>query len=227
MSNYKDLTGMKFGRLTVIRRHGTKIEGNAHRATWLCICDCGNFHIVDTKNLTCGLTRSCGCFHNEVSSNTCIKVHTKHGLTFDKSRRALYNVWRSIKQRCFNPNGHEYHRYGGRGITICDEWKDNPVAFVDWCLSHGYKKGLEIDRIDNDGNYEPVNCQFISKTENIKKNAKHKITVDGVTLSANEWSSKIGYAHGSISRILKREGMDFTINRIRERLKLMEERRTA
>ena len=225
MSNYKDLTGMKFGRLIVIRRYGTKIYGRTYRATWLCRCDCGKTHVVDTRNLTCGLTKSCGCLNLEVFNTNLTNRIPKHGYCSTKKQKNaqtdLYHVWLSIKQRCFNTNQKEYHRYGGRGITICDEWKNNPVAFVDWCLSHGYKKGLEIDRIDNDGNYEPGNCQFISKAENIKKNAKHKITVDGVTLSANEWSSKIGYGHSSISRILKREGMDFAINRIRERLKLM------
>lgn len=104
----------------------------------------------------------------------------------------LYNKWCSMKERCSNPHNKRYSRYGGRGIKVCDEWLDF-AKFRDWCLSNGYSQGLTIDRINNDGNYEPSNCRFISTSEqNRNYSRNHKITHNGKTLCIADWEKETG-----------------------------------
>lgn len=220
MGNKKDLSGIKFGRLTVIERCGIKKEGNAYRYVWRCLCDCGGTKEVTTKDLTRGLVRSCGCLHRENSSKICKKVRTKHGLTFGSEiEKRLYNIWKGIRMRCYGKTSEAYKNYGGRGISMCKEWKDDPECFVRWCLGNGYVEGLDIDRIDVNGNYEPGNCRFITRGENAKnRRCVHHITVDGEIHTCSEWGRIIGYSHSSVSRILRREGEDKTISIIRKRI---------
>lgn len=97
------------------------------------------------------------------------KAKYKHGEAIKGKVTKLHKVWTGMKSRCFNPKHKDYKNYGGRGITVCDSWKNSYIAFRDWSLKNGYKKELTIDRINNDGNYEPSNCQFITRTKNTKK----------------------------------------------------------
>ena len=158
----KDLTGLHFGRLTVLER----VENDKHRkARWLCVCDCGEKTVVVGSDLQKGNTQSCGCFHKESVAKILAKINESHG----ESRTRLYQTWGMMKQRCYNPKSQIYHRYGGRGITVCDEWRNDFEAFREWALSHGYAEGLTIDRIDVDGNYCPENCQWLTRSENTKK----------------------------------------------------------
>lgn len=147
-----DLKGQKYGRLTVLKRMGTK-HGSI---LWGCQCDCGNKTLATTRDLRNGNKRSCGCIHSEQlrERNT---ASAKHGFS-DKER--LYNIWHSMKQRCLYENGKDYPRYGGRGITVCKEWENDYPAFRSWALSHGYDDSLSIDRINVNGNYEPSNCRW-------------------------------------------------------------------
>lgn len=215
MIDMKNLVGLKFGRLLVVERHGSRKYKNCSRALWKCKCECGNTCLVETKNLTTGNTRSCGCLYKEVNK---ISKYKKHGYCSEK--HPLYLVWKSIKQRCNNPKNHEYNVYGGKGIKICDNWERNPDEFIKWALSNGYKCGLEIDRIDNNKGYSEDNCQFITKSENVKKkDSTLFITVDGITKTASEWNNVIGYSHSSIQRIYKRKGKDFAIDRIKNLIK--------
>ena len=139
-----DLTGQRFGRLLVLERAETVTE---HRTVYKCLCDCGNEVIVRSDSLTSGRTQSCGCLQKE-------KV-TIHGET----NTPLYNVWYDMRRRCNYENDANYERYGGRGITVCDEWNDDYVPFRNWALDNGYEQGLSIDRIDNNLGYYPDNCQ--------------------------------------------------------------------
>jgi len=146
---FYDLTGRRFGMLEAIRRD----ENIKEKVSWVCKCDCGKFTSSTTGNLLRGKSASCGC------------VRTKHN---GKGTR-LYRIWTGIKTRCLNPNDHAWDRYGGRGISICEEWKDNFGAFQDWAFSHGYDNTLTIDRKENDKGYFPDNCRWITRSENSKK----------------------------------------------------------
>lgn len=154
-----NLENKKFERLTVIRLSG-KTNKCGH-LIWLCLCDCGNYTEVSSSKLKRGHTRSCGCLQKEIAK----KTFFKHG---GKGTR-LFKLWIGIKQRCYNSKMTGYEYYGGRGIKVCDEWKDNFSAFRFWAILNGYQYGLTIDRINNDGNYEPENCQWLTRSENTKK----------------------------------------------------------
>lgn len=153
----EDLSGQKFGKLTVIKLDHVSDGGNKQ---YLCQCDCGNVDIVDSGNLKRGLAKSCGC--------TRLK-HIPRRITHGYSGTRLYNVWSGMKERCFNKNNKRYKDYGGRGITICPEWLyfEN---FRDWALKTGYDENAErgectIERKDVNGNYEPNNCCWITNQE--------------------------------------------------------------
>lgn len=150
MGKLIDLTGQKFGRLTVIKR--TDEIATNKSAKWHCVCDCGNECIKSSTSLRKFPKSSCGCWKAEITS----KLFKK----YDIKNRKLYEIWKGIKARCFNINSKDYHNYGGRGITLCDEWLDYNV-FQKWAIEHGYIEGLTIERIDVNGNYCAGNCCWI------------------------------------------------------------------
>ena len=166
-----EMAGRIFGRWTVIERVGSD---KYNKPLWLCECECGNRKEVNGASLRRGDSRSCGCILKE--------MFTKHGMY--KTR--LNKTYRGLKQRCYNPNNTRYSYYGGRGIKMCDEWlgKNGPINFMDWALANGYTDDLSIDRIDNEGNYEPSNCKW-STQETQCRNRRVRITnktgVSGVT----------------------------------------------
>lgn len=162
-----DLTGQRFGHL-IVEGDAEKLPGNKNRR-FLCRCDCGCKIIVFYSNLRSGNTKSCGCEKGEWM--------LQHGKTRRRSgerKPRLYSIWDNMKQRCYNPHNTSYPYYGGRGIKVCHEWVTSFEAFYVWAISHGYNDDLTIDRIDNDGNYEPSNCQWISLSANIQKEKKKK-----------------------------------------------------
>ena len=152
----KDLSGQRFGRLVVVER----VANRGTLAMWRCICDCGKETTVYATNLRRGFTKSCGCYRRECELKRVEEQVKTHGET--KTR--LYRIWGGIRTRCFNPNYHSYERYGGRGIKVCEEWRDF-VVFRDWAMANGYRDDLSIDRIDNDGDYEPSNCRWATMKE--------------------------------------------------------------
>ena len=156
MGKFIDLTGERFGRLIVVAR----AENKKKRTAWLCRCDCGDEKAIRADDLKRGKTVSCGCFHDESAR----AVNTTHGLRKDP----LYDVLVKMKDRCYNQNANQYCDYGGRGISVCDEWmgENGFVNFYRWAVSHGYERGLCIDRINNDAGYSKNNCRFVTHREN-------------------------------------------------------------
>lgn len=166
-----DITDEEYGRLTVLKHVGFEKYG---QSLWECQCSCGNIKVIHKKSLTSGATQSCGCLRSERTRER----STKHGMITHTKRTKLYDVWVSMKQRCNNPKNKFYHRYGGRGIKVCDEWTDDYKLFYDWSTTNGYYEGLHIDRIDNDKGYLPSNCRWITNEENQKnktQNNQHTI----------------------------------------------------
>ena len=178
-----DLTGKKFGRLKVLRFAFVK-----DCAYWECICDCGNVVNVRGCCLTTGHTQSCGCLQKEKAAKNNINNNVTHGMT--KTR--IYKRWTGIKNRCQNPHSKDYKNYGGRGISVCDEWQEF-IPFYDWAVSNGYRDDLTIDRIDVNGNYEPSNCRWVTtKEQNGNKSDTHHISYKGETLTIPLWCEKFG-----------------------------------
>lgn len=168
MPPLENLIGQKFGRLLVIESAPPMIYSNGRkRIAWRCLCDCGNTCTVVAFSLKNGGTQSCGCAKVEMIK----RVYTKHDGTHDR----LYNVWSSMKKRCYNPKDKEFHNYGGRGIIVCDEWLNDYSSFKRFAMLNGYdpnaKRGKStLDRIDVDGNYCPENCRFVDmKIQNNNK----------------------------------------------------------
>lgn len=183
MKKIVNIVGQKFGRLTVIERVEDSKRGNSR---WKCRCDCGNETIVLGYHLTSGNTKSCGCYQKEKAS----KCHSTHGIPIS---HPIYCSWHNLKARCLNENDPDYGRYGGRGITISDEWKDNFMAFYTWAITHGWQEGLTIDRIDNNGNYCRENCRWVDMTtQNNNKVNNVWLEFNGEKHTLPEWARTIG-----------------------------------
>lgn len=182
-----------YGQLTIIGDKGI-VNGNRHVQVR---CDCGNESETRLAYLRSGNKKSCGCMWRKVIKER----NTKHG----DSNSLLYRVYSGMKERCFSKNHKSYRNYGGRGITVCEEWKDSYDSFKDWALSNGYKEKLTLDRVDNNGNYSPENCRWTTYSEqNRNTRTTVKITVDGETKSLSDWCeiNGINYntAHTRIAR---------------------------
>lgn len=145
----KEIQGLKFGRLTVLRKLP---ERRYKKVMWECICECGKIVVAATGHLTSGHTKSCGCYVKDRN----IEIHTTHGETHTR----LYSIWLSMKNRCNNPKNKAYFYYGGKGVSVCEEWENSFESFRDWAKGNGYKSDLTLDRINPDGNYEPSNCRW-------------------------------------------------------------------
>lgn len=192
-----DMIGKRFGRLTVVRRDEDIEPG---RPCFLCRCDCGNERVVRGVLLRKGITRSCGCIKKE-RAKAMAEAHVTHG----KTNTRLYRIWFSMKCRCHKPSAPDYDRYGGRGITVCEEWRNSFQAFYEWSMSNGYGDDLTIDRIDNEKGYSPTNCRWANKeTQNNNTRRNFYITYDGETLTISQWAKKLGIKKNTLySRLTK------------------------
>lgn len=182
MPTFIDMTGQRIGRLTVIRRNGRK----GHNTGWLCRCDCGKEITVAGQYLRNGQTMCADCKNKN-------ERFWKHGM----SKTRLFNIWGHMKNRCNQPKCDNYENYGGRGITVCDEWNNDFNAFAEWAYANGYDESLTIDRIDVNGNYEPSNCRWATKKQqaNNMRKTHYVETPDGVmTISEAAEKYNLTYA---------------------------------
>lgn len=174
-----DLTGQRFGLLTVIGLKDTETR----KTYWVCQCECGNVKTVRSDSLLSGAIKSCGCLKKAQDKVNLVKNH-KHKM----SGTRIYLEWQGMKGRCCNPHDPRYERWGGRGITVCDEWKNSFEAFYEWAVANGYHDDLTIDRIDNDGNYGPDNCRWATPREQSRNRSSNiKITIGNSTRTFAEW----------------------------------------
>ena len=180
-----DMTGLKFGRLKVLR----EVSRDTRGSSWECQCDCGNITITQGSALRSGHTTSCGCFIRDSLRERAVI----HGKSHDR----LYQTWADMKTRCNNPNHKSYLHYGGRGITYASEWNDFQV-FYDFATTHGYDDSLTIDRIDVNKGYFPDNVKFVSLQEQTrnKRNSIH-LTYQGETKTLGEWAAQFGVNRGA------------------------------
>ena len=184
-----DLFGQRFGRLTVTREGERTSSG---RVRWHCVCDCGNELDVYGPSLKSGNTKSCGCYHSEKARDRLMT----HGFGSRTNRPRIYSIWCAMKNRCYRPVHKEFSRYGGRGITVCEEWKEDFLSFKRWADASGYSDDLEIDRIDNDKGYSPQNCQWVTRKENSNNRSKTlRIYFRGTKRTISEISEMTGLSY--------------------------------
>lgn len=192
----ENLSNQKFNKLTAIEFAFKK----DNKRFWRCICECGNQTFVNVYNLKHNKVRSCGCQKRE----NLIMRSTKHSMRNTK----IYNVWKGIKSRCYNKNSKAFINYGKRGISMCSEWKNDFTIFYNWSIENGYHEGLTIDRIDNNGNYEPANCRWVDRLtqNNNTRSTKHYI-YKGQDYTLSDLSLKFKINRNTLKSKLRR-GVD-------------------
>lgn len=197
MGAFIDLTGQKFGRLTVVKR----IENKGKSTMWECLCTCGNVTNVSAGNLRKGHTQSCGCLWNDS-----VPGSNKFDCIYDSSSR-LYKIWTHMKERCLKPYSNDYKHYGARGISICGEWENSFEDFADWAIQNGYNDSLTIDRIDVNGNYTPENCRWVNmKVQENNKTDNRVLEFRGVSKTMSQWSDYTGISVATIYARLNKLG---------------------
>ena len=171
-----DMTGERYGKLVVIGRN--PINNKQNKPLWLCQCDCGSITTVTRRRLINGMTKSCGCYRKEQAK----EQHTTHGMKHTR----LYRIWAGMKDRCLNPNSKYWDKYGGRGISVCNDWSNDFVKFHDWALANGYQEDLTLDRVDNDKGYSPGNCRwttYLVQENNRGNNIRYIVNGESVTIT--------------------------------------------
>lgn len=178
-----DLTGKTFGLLTVINRAENDINS---KSMWCCKCDCGNEKIISGNSLSRGNSTSCGCFK--------LKLHTTHGM----SKSNIYKVFTGMLQRCNNKKHKNYKDYGARGISVCKDWLTFE-SFYKWSMENGYRENITLDRVDNNGNYSPSNCKWVTMAQqSLNKRSSFYITFNGKTQTLKEWCNELNIPYPQI-----------------------------
>lgn len=197
MGKAKDLTGCRYGMLTVIGFAGRSSSGNAR---WFCLCDCGKETVVQASALRSGLTNSCGCLRRKVAS----ELHKTHEQRFTR----LYAIWSNMKRRCQNRNNPSYKWYGAIGTTVCEEWRDFE-PFYKWAMANGYRDDFTIDRIDNSKGYSPDNCRWATaKEQSNNKRNNCLIEYNGKTQTISQWAEEYGLMYATLRDRLNRYHWD-------------------
>ena len=186
-----NIIGKRFGRLVVLSYSHNK----GYTRYFLCQCDCGNQTTAAKNALTTGKQISCGCARRE-------RLGKMNKLPDGYNR--LGKIFRAMKKRCYDPSSNRYHRYGARGIKICDEWLSDVNVFREWAVNNGYKDGLTIDRIDNDGDYSPTNCRWVTREEQQNNTSRSVlITYNDKTQSMAQWARELDMPTSTLFNRLK------------------------
>lgn len=191
MAKTFNLVGQRFGRLLVLE----SVRIRPRKIHWRCACDCGNTSTVWTAKLRNGNTQSCGCMRDEMAS--------ERKRTHAMSKSPEYRIWQSMKDRCGNPTSGGYRRYGGRGIKVCERWLESFENFFSDMGKRPTRKH-SINRINNDGNYDPDNCEWATGREQSRNTSRNRfLEMDGTRLTVADWSLKTGIRSGTIGARLK------------------------
>jgi hypothetical protein len=193
MTKLNDVTGKRFGRLKAVSFERV-VYANRPQVIWTCVCDCGNTIRSASAALVRGNPKSCGCWNSEDTANR----NRTHG----KRHTKTYNTWAGMLSRCRNPKARNYPDYGGRGITVCGRWQGSN-GFINFLADMGESPfpGAQVDRKDNDGNYEPGNCKWSDRIEQgTRKRNNVFLTLNGRTLTAAQWSRELGISYSVIQR---------------------------
>lgn len=192
------MVGKVYKRLTILER-----VGKLRPTKVIAKCECGIIKEYFLGNISQGKTNSCGCFQKQRMR----EVKTiKHGYAY----HPLQHVWQGMKERCYNEKCKVYHSYGGRGIIMCAEWRNSIGAFCEWGMINGYAKGLELDRENNNGNYEPSNCRFITPAQNSRNRRSNIwITYNNKTMILKDWATELGINYKSLHKKMKYKGKTF------------------
>lgn len=207
-SRVEDVTGRKFGRLTAIRKTETKNR----QAMWECVCDCGNVGSYSLSKMKKGNTKSCGCYFKdkmkEFHEDSDHSYLIKHGHSTKKKQTDTYKVWAGIRTRCVNPNDTAYQNYGGRGITICERWKDSYENFLE-DMGERPGKDYSIDRIDNEQGYSPENCKWATRKEQ-HRNTRRNVWIEfnGEKKVMADWADEYGIKRQTLKHRLAVLGWD-------------------
>lgn len=174
-----DISNVRFGKLTALRRSDQVRKGSV---LWDCACDCGNYLVVAATKLSSGHTTSCGCYR----AANLLAIRTKHG----RAGTPTYRSWKEMRQRCNNPNSTQYKWYGARGIKVCERWESFDAFLEDM----GERpSGMTIDRIDNDKDYEPNNCRWLTHVEQVRKQSRLKLTMESAQALREDHSGGMSY----------------------------------
>lgn len=195
---FKDLTGEKFGRLTVIKRiEDHYYQSGRHDVRYQCQCDCGEFVDVLGIHLRSGHTSSCGCYRVDTSRENM----TTHGLTGTR----LHSIWKNMITRCTNPANKNYDVYGGRGIVLCDAWMSSFEEFYHWAMQSGYNDTLSIDRINVNKGYGPKNCRWVTQKEQCNNTRRNiNVEMNGETYTLKQWAEILGLKYNTVASRVKR-----------------------
>ena len=200
LKHIEGIVGRRHGRWIVLADLGTFPDCGTIKRKVTVKCDCGTVRDSFYAFIKSGVSKSCGCFRKEKAAALIANRVHKHNL----SKHPLYQIWRGMKCRCYNETDKAYIDYGGRGITVCDEWRNDFKSFYNWAIENGWKKGLINDRSDNDKGYSPDNCRFVNDGVSMRNTRRNvNITYNGVTKCITDWANDIGISVTSVQKRLK------------------------